>query len=607
MDVSDVQSLIDLAQESVATGELSSSAFDNLTKWLTAEPYQEYRSAIAESILAGNWSELDDVFWMIIPFGTGGRRGRMHPFGSNAINDRTIGESAAGLANHVKSVVHSEHPLSCAIAYDSRHRSRHFAELCAGVMVANGFRVYFLDDYRATPQLSFLVRNANCDCGIMVTASHNPPSDNAVKVYWNQGGQILPPHDQHIIEQVHTGVDQIPFEDFDESVRAGQITICTEKNDQAYLDAVAACSQDGPRDLQILYSPLQGVGGLVIPKVLQTVGFEQVEVFPDHADPDPDFSNVVGHVANPENLEVFESLIDYAVTQGADIVLATDPDADRMGCAAPERLDPDSDWKVFNGNQLCALLAAYRMESLMEAGALTAASFQVTTLVTTTLLRRIADHYGVRTRDDLLVGFKWIAAAIDQGGAQNFIYGTEESHGFMIGDYCRDKDGAAACMLICELAAKLKQRGQTLFDYLQQLYATFGYHQESLLTVYMEGSSGMRRRKDLMDQLRFQSPAELGGLPVIAVRDYLTNQKTNAAGESSVLDGPTDNLLFFEFEDEGNHVAVRPSGTEPKIKFYTFTRVAAEDETDLEADKVRMTARIGAIEADLQRIVNGGE
>jgi len=615
-DKIDITELLHRSQTAVHAGLLSDSALNNLTLWLTQSRYAEYVSAISKAIGEESWQELDDVFWTVIPFGTGGRRGRMHPFGSNAINDRTIGESAQGLANYVLNTSDPQSTvderLSCAIGYDTRHQSRHFAELCAGIMIANGFHVYFLDEYRATPQVSFLVRQKKCACGIMVTASHNPPSDNAVKVYWNDGAQILPPHDAGIIEQVMEQVENIEVCDFDEAVRSGDVTICTAEIDALYQAAVVEhcnpprLSSDGQasRGLKVIYSPLHGVGGFVVPAILHACQFANVVVFPDHAGPDPNFTNVPNHVSNPENPAVFDSIIKYAQQEGADIVLATDPDADRMGCAAPVSLSGESEWQTFSDNQLCVMLAAYRMQSLQDQDLLTPTSFQITTLVTTSLLRRIGEHYGVQTRDDLLVGFKWIAAAIDEGVASDFIYGTEESHGFMVGNYCRDKDGAAACMLMCELADDLKQQGKTLHDFLTSLYKQFGVYQESLKTIYMPGSRGMQRMQQVMEQLRSVSPRELGGQQVLQTRDYLTQQITTADGSVMVFSGPTDNLLFFELATAGHYVAVRPSGTEPKIKFYTFTRADMEKDGSVEKTQGILSAVIQLIEDDLQRFVD---
>ncbi len=316
---------------------LSAGAVKNIRAWLTEPRYHEYAPLVAQHLAAAKWKELDDVFWTIIPFGTGGRRGKMYPIGSNAINDRTIGESAQGLADYAKQVVTAGSPggdLSCAIAYDTRHKSRHFAELCAEVMVAAGYKVYFLDGFRSTPELSFAVRYQHASCGIMVTASHNPPSDNAVKAYWSTGGQLLPPHDQGVIDRVMscTTIQRTPFA---EALASGKIVMCQKEVDAAYVDAVKLQSWPGPRDLRIIYSPLHGVGASAVLPVLAADGFANVELFGPHAQPDGDFPNVPGHVSNPENPRVFDIIIDRAKAAKADLVLATDPDCDRIGLAAP--------------------------------------------------------------------------------------------------------------------------------------------------------------------------------------------------------------------------------------------------------------------------------
>ena len=312
---------------------LSEGAVENIRKWLTESRYAEYVDEIHRHLEEGLIQELDDAFWTVIPFGTGGRRGGMYPIGCNAINDRTIGESAQGLATYVKESG-VEGPLSCAISYDTRHKSRHFAELCASIMVANGFQVCFLDDYRSTPALSFLVRFKNCSCGIMVTASHNPPSDNAVKVYWSTGGQVLPPHDKGIIDRV-MDTDQIATVDFEEALQDGKVSICTDETDEAYHAAVLEQRLPGARDAKIIYSPLHGVGEHSVAACLAGDGFEDVEIYERHRERSGDFPNVPEHVSNPENTAVFDEIIERAKQTGADLILATDPDCDRMGAAAP--------------------------------------------------------------------------------------------------------------------------------------------------------------------------------------------------------------------------------------------------------------------------------
>tara|TARA_B100000519_G_scaffold2468_1_gene2429 strand:- start:10443 stop:12293 length:1851 start_codon:yes stop_codon:yes gene_type:complete len=598
--IMDVDSALQAVRQAAENGQLSDTAVTNLAAWLSESRYEEYRGLIIDQVKNQAWDELDDVFWTVIPFGTGGRRGRMHPFGSNAINDRTIGESAQGLATYIKENVNLDDVLpSCAIAYDTRHRSRHFAELCASIMVANGFKVYMLDDYRATPQLSYLVRMKNCTCGIMVTASHNPPSDNAVKVYWSTGGQILPPHDSGIIDCV-MNTDEIHQVDFEAALQNGDVEFCTDELDAAYQSEVIRHGLATDIDLNILYSPLHGVGGPIVSETLTAAGFSNVEVFSAHAEPDGDFPNVPGHVSNPENPAVFEAMIEYAQSHDMDLILATDPDSDRMGCAAPVSNDKSGDWVVFNGNQLSALLTDFVLSKTTN---LSENSFVVKTLVTTEMVRRIADSYNVQTNGNLLVGFKWIAGAIDDGGAEHFIYGTEESHGFMVGEYVRDKDGVVACLLMSQLAAELKQQGRTLPEYLESLWWQHGFHLESLTNIYMKGSEGMSQMQSIMNGLRELPPDTIGGLKVVEVRDYLRQTRTASDGTVTPLDGPVGNLVILDLEEEGNYVAARPSGTEPKIKFYTFTYVPAELLADIDLARKDMQSRTTAIHEDLNRLL----
>ncbi|MEM7314418.1 MAG: phospho-sugar mutase, partial [Planctomycetota bacterium] len=364
-----------------AAGKITASAVENITNWLNQSRYADYAPQVINHIAESRWQELDDAFWTIIPFGTGGRRGKMYPIGSNAINDRTIGESAQGLAEYVKSQNESGE-LACAIAYDTRHRSIEFSRLCAEVMVANGFTVYYLDEHRSTPELSFMVRLKNCSCGIMVTASHNPPSDNAVKAYWSTGGQILPPHDKGVIDRVMSA-DAIQRSDFDEAVAAGKIVLCKEEVDPAFIAELKGQSFPGPRDLKVIYSPLHGVGSTAVVPALEADGFTDVEVYGPHAEPNGDFPNVPGHVSNPENAAVFDSIIERAREVGADLILATDPDCDRLGCASPITSDSSGAWRTYNGNQIGVLLTDYVLEQRKKSGAISPEHFLVKTLVTT--------------------------------------------------------------------------------------------------------------------------------------------------------------------------------------------------------------------------------
>lgn len=588
-----------LVEDAGQAGKLSEAAVANIKSWLCEPRYAEYVPQVLAHIRGGQWQQLDDVYWTIIPFGTGGRRGRMYPIGSNAINDRTIGESAQGLATYVKETLGDDASLSCAIAYDTRHRSREFAELCSSIMVANGFQVYFLDGYRSTPELSFTVREKKCSCGIMITASHNPPSDNAVKVYWSTGGQLLSPHDKAVIAKVME-VGQILRVPFKDALAEGKVVYCQEEMDTAFIANLKAQALPGPRDIKILYTPLHGVGASAVLPALEADGFKEVEVYQPHAEPNSDFPNVPKNVANPENPEVFEAPIAHAQQAGFELILATDPDCDRLGCASPVGSDPAGDWTTFSGNQIGALLAEYVLSARKAAGSLSAEHYVIKTLVTTEMTRRIADDYGVKTFGDLLVGFKYIAGTMDEQGPEKFVFGTEESHGYLVGQYARDKDGAVAAMLLSELAARCKQEGKSLAEKLDSLFWQYGYHAERTVSVTMPGSEGMSRMKEAMAKMRSEPPKSLGGISVKQSRDYLQQLCTPTGGDSQPLSGPKGDLVILDLEEDGNYVAVRPSGTEPKIKFYQFVYVPAEELASLERTKAEMTERLAAFENDLR-------
>jgi phosphoglucomutase/phosphomannomutase len=579
--------------------QLSAGAVANLRRWLTEPHYAEYAPEIARHIAQGQWKQLDDVFWTIIPFGTGGRRGKMYPIGTNAINDRTIGESAQGLADYVKSVVRG--PLSCALAYDTRHRSRHFAELCAEVMAANGFVVWFLDGYRSTPALSVAVRHKQCSCGIMVTASHNPPSDNAVKAYWSTGGQLLPPHDQGVINRVMNvkSILRVPFAD---AVGSGKVVFCQQEIDEAYVSSVVAQGFPGPRQVKIVYSPLHGVGASAVLPTLARDGFTDVVLFAPHAEPNGDFPNVPGHVSNPENPAVFDSIAERARQTGAGLVLASDPDCDRIGLAAPTSRQPGSPWATMTGNQIGALLTEYVLERRKAAGSLSPEHYVIKTLVTTELVRRIAEAYGVRMCGDLQVGFKYIGGLMDELGVEKFVFGCEESHGYLVGRYARDKDAGVAAMLLSELAAREQAAGRTLHEKLDALYWQYGGHAERQVSITLPGSAGMERMKSLMQQFRSQPPRELGGMPVQRVRDYLNLVQFAPGQPPQAFDGPRGDMVMIDLAREGTYVAVRPSGTEPKVKFYLFTYEPAEQIANLDQTKAELSARLDALASDFARL-----
>ena len=603
MERNEALNAVKQAQEA---GKITAESEKNITRWLTESQFEAYVETLVGYISQEAWKELDDAFWTVIPFGTGGRRGKMFPVGCNVINDRTIGESAQGTATYVKNFVGSDHQPSCAIAYDTRHRSREFAELCASIMAANGFKVWFLDGYRSTPEMSFMVRYKGCDCGIMVTASHNPPSDNAVKVYWSTGGQLLPPHDKGVIDCV-MATEQILIADFQEELEKGTIEYCQEEVDKEFIDAVLKQSHPGPRDIKILYSPLHGVGATCVLPALAGAGFDNVELYGPTANPDPDFTNVPNHVSNPENAVVFDAMIEYAKENDFDLIMATDPDSDRMGCAAPLKInDKAGKWSILTGNQIGSLFTEYQLEQACKYGEtamLASASYYIVkTLVTTDLIRKITESYGATLVGDLLVGFKYIGGAMDDRGTEGFLLGTEESYGYLIGDHARDKDAAVASMVFAELAAKAKAEGLSIHEKLAAIFRRYGVHQERTISVMAPGAEGMEKIKQVMAGFRTAPPETVAGMKIACVKDYL-NQTTKTGDEFEPLVGPKGDLVIIELEKSGNYVAVRPSGTEPKIKFYMFTCLPPEESQDVDAGVAVLQSRLDAMESDLRAVI----
>ncbi|MCE9544410.1 MAG: phospho-sugar mutase [Planctomycetia bacterium] len=597
-------------EAAAAKGQITPEAAKNIRDWLAEPRYAGYRPQLVEHLRQGKFAELNDAFWNVIPFGTGGRRGKMYPIGSAVMNERTVGESAQGLADYFRGRSAKGGTLACAIAHDTRHRSPEFAKLSAEIMAAAGYTVYFLEGFRSTPELSFATRFKQCICGIMITASHNPPSDNGFKAYGPTGGQLVPPDDKGVIERV-MAVDVIARLKFDEGVAAGKIVLCQDEVDAAFQAAVLAQSLPGPRNVKLIYSPLHGVGSSAVLPVLRAAGFENVEEFQPHAAPDGDFPNVAGHVSNPENPGVFDPIIARAKQTGADLVLATDPDCDRLGCAAPLKAVASATWETLTGNQIGSLLCDFVLESRQRAGTLSPRHYVVKTLVTTELIRRIAESYSVRCVGDLQVGFKWIGQTMDEQGPAEFVLGLEESHGYLVGQYARDKDAVVATMLLSELAASAKAAGQTLHERLDSLFVRFGCHQEQTISLTMPGQQGMADMQRLMSRLREAPPEVLADLRVVGLRDYLNlTQSTpvpsregqgKASREVQPLAGPRGDMVILDLSSEGNYVAIRPSGTEPKVKLYMFTYHPPQDGTDLAETNRLLIERMAALEHDLRR------
>ena len=611
----DTARLLDSIAAARAAGTITEHSAATMRDWLTQPRYGEFAGELAERIEQGLWKELDDAFWTVIPFGTGGRRGTMYPVGSNAINDRTIGESAQGLADYVRSTLAPGQTPTCAIAHDTRHRSDHFAKLCTEVLLAAGFKVFFLRGVRSTPELSFAVRYTNSLCGIMVTASHNPPTDNAVKVYWAGGVQVLPPHDKGIIERVMK-VEAVARQPFDEGVAAGRVVFVEEEVDAAFVKAVLLQSAPGPRDISILYTPLHGVGATAVVPVLEGAGFSRLRVYGPHATPDGDFPNVPGHVANPENPAVLTAPIEEAKARGDDLVLASDPDCDRLGAAAPLTLAPGAAWATFSGNQLSALLCEQAIHGRKVRGESRPGDYVVTTIVTSGLVRRIAEAHGLTVDDTQLVGFKWICSAVDTHGPERFVFGTEESHGYVAGTHVRDKDAAVAALLMAEQTAGLRAAGRSPHELLDELFVKHGCHMERTINVMLPGATGMGRMKEIMAAVRATPPKSFGGLEVARTRDQASLQTWTPGGIPTTYAGVKSDVVLFDlagpgagmllpdgrFPPLGNAVAARPSGTEPKIKFYLFAAESPAASADLPAAKARLAARLDAMEADLRKL-----
>ncbi len=560
--------------DSDAARQLTPATRANVRRWLESSAYAEFWPRLLELIESGNEDELTRLFWERIPFGTGGRRGVMADLGSATINRRTIAESAWGLGQYVLQTRVATNdpavPPRVVIACDTRLRSDEFARLTATVFAAAGFQVFVYREPRATPQLSFSVRYLQCDCGVMLSASHNPPSDHGFKAYWSHGGQVLPPHDQGIIACVDAA-DEIPVADFDFACAQGQIAWVSADIDVAYVQAVARLSRSAARAIRVLYTPLHGVGEHSVLRVLKEVGFTDVDVFEPQRTLDGKFPNVPDHLPNPERTAVFGPATDLAEVEGHDLVLATDPDADRIAVAVRTR---EGRYACLSGNQLGALLTDYALSHRTGTS-----GYVLETLVTTPMIAEIAKSYRVRVIDDLPVGFKYIGAAMDQLGAADLLFAAEESLGYLAGDYCRDKDAAVGALWCLELAAELKAQGKTLLDRLTELYRKHGWHRESQSSHICPGPAGAAKIAAIIRRFRESPPTHLGSARITRIRDY-GRQEERSMPDHRVTERLSVNagdLLFADVVRDGveGQVGLRPSGTEPKIKCYFFVQAPA--------------------------------
>ena len=601
-----IDPLLDKVARAEADGALSAPSAAAIRRWLAEPPFAAYRDRLAQDVAAGNWKVLDEAYYAVLEFGTGGRRGKMYPVGTNVLNARTIAESARGLADYVVARKGPDAPKSCVIARDTRHNSAEFAEICARVLAAAGFKVYLFPEFRSTPLLSFATRHLKCDAGIMITASHNPPEYNGFKCYAATGGQVVPPDDAGIIARVKTASDrEIPLVAYHDALADGQIALVGKEVDEAYIANVLEQSVSHARDLSIVYTPMHGVGETSVAAALNSAGFAKVEVLAAERQPDGDFANIPDHVANPEIPKTLDASIRRARDIGADLVIGSDPDADRIGVGVPLTRDPSGAWTTLDGNQIGVLLSAFVLKQLKANGRLRPDHYLVTTLVSTQMTEAVAAREGSRVVGDLLVGFKWIGQRIDEEGPAGFVFGFEESHGYLRGAYARDKDSAVAALLFAELAATVKDREQTVLEYLDDLYIDVGHHGERTVNKTMEGREGAAQIKKLMAAFRDHPPEIVAGMAVREVRDYKEHLVRYPDGRTEPLPQPDGDLLIFHLDKPGVRFAARPSGTEPKIKFYLYARTPVDGPDALPAAKVETRRVLDAIAADIEAFVAG--
>ncbi len=537
--------------------------------WLNS-PFDLDTKQQVQALINENPEELKDAFYKDLAFGTGGMRGIMGP-GTNRINRYTLGKNTQGIAAYLKKTFPNE-TLKVAIAYDCRHNSQSLAKTVADVFSGNGIEVYLFEELRPTPELSFTVKHLKCHCGIVLTASHNPPEYNGYKVYWQDGGQLVPPQDQEIIAEINQlTYDQIVFEPKPELIHA------IGKNlDEAYINTVLEkvtfnTPTKTKKDLSIVFTSLHGTSITLIPKVLKRAGYENLHIVEAQATPNGDFPTVKS--PNPEEPEALKMALELAEEVNADIVIGTDPDSDRLGVGIR---DNAGKMILLNGNQSMVLMTDFLLKHYTQQQELIGNEFIASTIVSTPLMQKLAEHYQVECKVGL-TGFKWIAKMIKDHPNQKFIGGGEESFGYMVGDFVRDKDAVSATLLMCEMAALAKHEDKSIYEQLISLYTTHGLYQEHLVSLVKKGITGAQEIKQMMEDLRANPPKEINGVNVIRLEDYSTSTALDISqNKKSILDIPKSNVLIFYLED-GTKIAARPSGTEPKIKFYISVQTPLAD------------------------------
>ena len=549
--------------------ELIKSCEAKAQAWLASSVYDTETQAEVRKMLENeDKTELIEGFYKNLEFGTGGLRGIMG-VGTNRMNIYTVGAATQGLSNYLNKNFKDLEQISVVVGHDCRNNSRLFAEVSANIFAANGIKVYLFDDMRPTPEMSFAIRHLGCQSGIILTASHNPKEYNGYKAYWDDGAQVLAPHDKGIIDEVN----KVTAEDIKglcTTVDASNplIQIIGKDVDDVYLEKIKGICIDPEviqrqKDLKIVYTPIHGTGMMLIPRSLKMWGFENVHTVPEQMIKDGNFPTVIS--PNPENAEALSMAIDLAKRIDADIVMASDPDADRVGMACK---NSDGEWVLVNGNQTCMIFLYYIIKNRIAMGKMKGNEFVVKTIVTTELIKAIADKNNVEMLD-CYTGFKWIAREIRlREGVKQYIGGGEESYGFLAQDFVRDKDAVSACSLLAEICAWAKDQGKTLFDVLMDIYVEYGYTLNQTVNVVKPGKSGADEIKAMMQQFRQNPPTQLAGSPVVLVKDYQTLKATDAEGRQVDLDFPETSNVLQWYTADGSKISVRPSGTEPKIKFY---------------------------------------
>ncbi|MBO9683491.1 MAG: phospho-sugar mutase [Flavisolibacter sp.] len=561
----------------------------SIDKWLNGSFDEEVKKQIRE--MQNNSSDdLVDAFYRNLEFGTGGLRGIMG-VGTNRMNKYTVGMATQGYANYLKKSFPNEE-VRVAIAHDSRNNSRFFAETAANVFAANGIKVFLFDDLRPTPELSFTIRHLKCQGGVVCTASHNPKEYNGYKAYWNDGGQLVPPHDKNVITEVEKISD---VSDVKWSGGEKNITIIGKEIDEAYLKMVKGLSVypeiiSKQKDLKIVYTPIHGSGIKLVPPALKEFGFENVHIVEEQAKPDGNFPTV--EYPNPEERATMSIGLQKAKELDADILCGTDPDADRIGIGIK---DSKGAWVLMNGNQTAVLAFNYMIESRKEKGIAQPNDMVVKTIVTTNLIDVIAERNGVNCYN-VLTGFKWIAELIkEKEGKENYVIGGEESYGLMIGSQIRDKDAVSAVCILCEMAAYEKNKGRSLYEKLLDLYLQYGYYQEDLISITKKGMNGQQEIAQMMEDFRSNPPKVLAGSKVVELLDYQKQTKTNLqTGNTEQINLPKSNVLQFITED-GSKISARPSGTEPKIKFYFSVNTKLESIDKFEEAQQKAKEKIQTI------------